>query len=65
MNYARLSEEGRLLYKKVVCEELWLKYFNNTLRRHRIITEREYLRMHEMILVRTGELLKKCDKELT
>lgn len=57
MNYAQLSAEGKAYYKKVICEELWLKYYNDTLRRHRIITEKEYLIMHEVILVRTGRLL--------
>lgn len=57
MNYAQLSAEGQACYKKAICEELWLKYYNDTLRRNRIITEKEYLRMHEAILIRTGRLL--------
>lgn len=57
MTYTQYSEEGKALYKKVICEELWLRYFNDTLRRHRIITERDYLKMNEAILVRTSQLL--------
>lgn len=57
MNFAQLSAEGKECYKKVICEELWLKYYNDTLRRHGIITDKEYLKMHEVILVRTARLL--------
>lgn len=57
MTYTQYSEEGKTLYKKVICEKLWLRYFNDTLRRHRIITERDYLKMNEAILVRTSQLL--------
>lgn len=58
MNIALLSEEGRARYKKTICEKLWLEYYNNTLRHHGIITEKEYLKMREAILIRTGKLLK-------
>lgn len=54
---ALLSEEGRELYKKVICEELWLKYYNRTLKRYKVISEREFLKMNEAILARTSRLL--------
>lgn len=63
INVARLSEKGRELYKKVICEELWLNYYNSTLRKHKVITEREYLNMHEVILKRTNQLLRELHKE--
>lgn len=59
MNIALLSEEGREHYKRVICEELWLTYYNDTLRRHGIITEKEHMKMYGAILVRTGRLLKR------
>lgn len=58
MNIASLSAEGRTRYKKVICEQLWLEYYNDTLRQHRIIAEKVYLKMHEAILIRTEKLLK-------
>lgn len=63
INVALLSEEGKELYKKVICEELWLNYYNSTLRRHKVITEREYLNMHEVILKRKNQLLREIHKE--
>ena len=41
MNASSLSENGKERYKQVICEELWLKYCNDTLRRHKVITEKE------------------------
>lgn len=58
MNASSLSENGKERYKQVICEELWLKYCNDTLRRHKVITEKEYLKMNNSILIRTGRLLK-------
>lgn len=57
MNVALLSEKEKEQYKKVVCEELWLKYFNSSLRKQRVITEKEFLRMNTLILERTQRLL--------
>lgn len=58
VNVARLSPEGKEKYKKIVCEELWLRYFNDTLRRQRVITEHEHRMMHLKIMERTASLTK-------
>lgn len=58
MNFAKLSEEGRAKCEKVVFEELWLKYYNDTLRKQGLITETEHRKMHLMISKRTQSLLK-------
>lgn len=54
----KLSPEGKETYKKFVCEELWLRYFNDTLRKQRIITEDEHRMMFQKILERTAKLSK-------
>ena len=53
------DEQGTATEKaqRMLVWQVWLKYYNDTLRRNRIITEKEYLRMHEAILIRTGRLL--------
>ena len=56
MNVALLSPEGKEKYKKIVCEELWLRYFNDTLRKQRIITEYEHRAMLLKIMERTSNL---------
>lgn len=58
MNAALLSPEGKEQYKKSVCEELWLRYFNDTLRKQRIITDYEHRRMLLKIKERTASLSK-------
>lgn len=56
MNVALFSPEGKEQYKKIVCEELWLRYFNDTLRKQRIITEYEHQMMLLKIMERTAKL---------
>ena len=58
MRINELSSEGRERYKKIVCEELWLRYFNDTLRKQRIITEHEHQMMFLKIIERTANLSK-------
>lgn len=53
-----LSPESKEKYKSIVCEELWLRYFNDTLRKQRIITEEEHRMMFLKILERTAKLSK-------
>lgn len=62
MNIAQLSEKEKERYKKVICEELWLRYFNDTLRKKNIISEWEYRMMFVKIIERTGFLLKGIDR---
>lgn len=61
MDVTQLSEIGKEQYKKVICEELWLRYFNDTLRKNNIISEKEYRMMFVKIVDRTGSLLKGLD----
>lgn len=63
MNVAQLSESGKEQYKKVICEELWLRYFNDTLRKKNIISEKEHRMMFVKIVERTGSLLKGLDQQ--
>ena len=62
MIVALLSEEVKERYKKAICEDLWLKYFNSTLHKQGIITEREYLKMNTLIVERTQRLLKRIEE---
>lgn len=62
MNVTLLSEEEKERYKKAICEDLWLKYFNRTLHNQGVITEREYLKMNTLIVERTQRLLKWIEK---
>ena len=59
MNMGSLSPEGKERYKSIICEELWLKYYNSTLLKHGIITDREYMRMNIRISQRTCAMLEK------
>ena len=62
----KLPPESREKYKKIICEELWLRYFNDTLRRQRVITEHEHRMMLLKIMERTASLMKgvqKCEKQ--
>ena len=52
---SHLSNEQR---RKVVSEELWLHYFNDTLFAKGVITEKEHLKMNLEISLRTQRLLK-------
>lgn len=61
MNVVQLSKEDKEQYKKVICEELWLRYFNDTLRKKEVISEKEYRKMQIAIIERTGSLLKEID----
>lgn len=54
----KLLPESREKYKKIICEELWLRYFNDTLRKQQIITEHEHRMMFLKILERTASLSK-------
>lgn len=63
MNVAQLSKEGKEQYKKVICEELWLRYFNDTLRKKDVISEKEYRKLQIAIMERTGSLLKEIDAQ--
>lgn len=54
----KLSPEGKEKYKNIVYEELWLRYFNDTLLKQQIITEDEHIRMFQKILERTAKLSK-------
>lgn len=58
MDYTMLSDKAKARCKKVVLEELWLKYYNDTLRKHGIITELEHRKMSLKISERTRMLLK-------
>lgn len=58
MDYTKLSDEGKAKCKRAALEELWLKYYNDTLRKHGLITELEHRKMSLKILERTRMLLK-------
>lgn len=58
MDYTKLSDESKARCKKAVIEELWLKYYNDTLRKHGLITEIEHRKMSLKISERTRMLLK-------
>lgn len=58
MDYIKLSAEGKAKCKKAVFEELWLKYYNDTLHKQKLITEAEHRKMLIMISERTQKLLK-------
>lgn len=58
MDYTKLSDEGKRKCEKAVVEELWLMYYNNTLRKHGLITEIEHRKMSLKISERTRMLLK-------
>lgn len=47
-------------YKTIICEQLWLTYFNDTLRSKGLITEWEYQRMREQIRTQTKEKVNRC-----
>ena len=51
----QLSNEQR---RKIVAEELWLHYFNDTLLAKGVITEKEHLKMSLEINLRTQRLIK-------
>lgn len=58
MDYTKLSDEGKAKCKNAVLEELWLMYYNDTLRKQGIITELEHRKMYLKISERTRMLLK-------
>lgn len=64
MDYTKLSGEGKARCKKAASEELWLKYYNNTLRKQGLITESEYRKMSLKISDRTQMLLKSAKQVL-
>lgn len=45
----------------IIMEELWLRYYNDTLFRHGLITETERNKMAVAIKERTSELVKKAN----
>lgn len=58
MDFTHLSAEGKAKCKKAVYEELWLKYYNDTLHKQGLITEIEHRKMSVLISGRTQKLLK-------
>jgi len=44
---------------KLVTEEFWLRYYNDYIFKHGVISEREYRKMFVMIIERTAKLKKK------
>ena len=56
MKHSDLTPEER---KRIVAETIWLNYFNKQLFQHGTITEKEYRRMFEKIIVREGQALRR------
>jgi len=46
-------------HHQIVIEELWLRYYNDYLYEHGVISEQEYRQMFVAIIERTGKLKKK------
>lgn len=49
--------------KAIIIEELWLIYFNDTLRKQGLISEREWVQMTNKISERTAHKMKKAKAE--
>ena len=56
MKHSDLTPEER---ERIVAETIWLNYFNKQLFQHGTITEKEYRRMFEKIIVREGQALRR------
>lgn len=66
MIVTKLSPEGKEYYKTIVCEELWLRYFNSTAFDAGLITEDEHRKMLVKIIERTGQKkkeLERCERQ--